>query len=66
MVQEGVHIRDLVDTIEYQLKCVARYEDAIAAREHVQPDTSALFTAEVRRLRDILDQWCFHRGYAWK
>jgi hypothetical protein len=56
MIHEGMRIRDLVDTIEYQLKQVASAEDAIEARYHVQPDAMAFFNAEIRRLRDILDQ----------
>jgi hypothetical protein len=43
MIHEGMRIRDLVDTIEYQLRQVASAEDAIEARYRIQPDGIAFF-----------------------
>src|SRR5262245_19271505 len=48
-------IKDLVDTIEHQLKRMAYAEDIIEERHRLQPPALAYFNDQIRRLRDILD-----------
>lgn len=56
MILEGVSISDLVDTIEYLLQRIAKSEDIIEEKHHIQPPAIASFNSEIARLRAILDQ----------
>ena len=56
MVLEGANIVDLVDTIEYLLKQIAKAEDTIGELHNMQPPAIERFDGEIRRLRNILDE----------
>ncbi len=55
MILENVSIRDLVDTIEDQLKRMAHAEDVIEDAHGIQPPAIEYFNGQIARLRDILD-----------
>jgi hypothetical protein len=55
MILENVRINDLVDTIEDQLKRLAKAEDIIEEVHGIQPPAIEHFNGQIARLRDILD-----------
>ena len=55
MVLEDANIRDLVDTIEDQIKRLAKVEDIIEETHKIQPPAIERFNKQIARLRDVLD-----------
>ena len=55
MILEDANIRDLIDTIEHQLKQSAKAEDIIEEVHKIQPPAIEYFNRQIARLRDILD-----------
>ena len=52
---DTIHISDLVDTVDYQLKQMAATADLIAAYHHSHHPAIVSFHAQLRRLRDLLE-----------